>query len=241
MVMDFLPDLITIVEWATLILAFVMMASGLPICLNMYRNKSTANVPYLLFLVVEFVCNLGLQYAIAVGNTTLIILNAVSAIVWGTYIGVYILVSKSKSKPLAMLFSVVGLFCAHIYYLTTVPSNEYLPTIGKYMMVWCTSIGIIPAGEIYTIIQEKSTNCCNMSMMIGGTLNASVMCFYGYLMNDIYISLPTVPGLLVNFIKIILIFRYGLPSGQSDINQISKDADDKVHNGKTGETLRRRK
>ncbi|CAG5134491.1 unnamed protein product [Candidula unifasciata] len=244
MALDFVPDLLTVVEASTVLVAFVMMGSGLPICLNMYKRRSTENVPYILFLISVFLSLLGLQYGILMGNKLLILINLAGVVVWGAYTAIFILVSSPKSQPLFRLLAVIGLYLAHLYYLSTLPSTDHLSTVGKYMMVWCLIISIVPAGEIYTIIQTKSTNCCDLSLLCGGTLNVTVWCLYGFLVNDINIYFPTIPGLLISLIKIALLLLYGLPSSQSIREKAPRkeSIDAKAINGKSADdTLRQRK
>uniref|UniRef100_A0A0B7A730 Sugar transporter SWEET n=1 Tax=Arion vulgaris TaxID=1028688 RepID=A0A0B7A730_9EUPU len=230
--MDFLPDLLTVVEWATVVVTFIMMASGMPVCVSMYKKRSVANVPYLLFLISTFVSSLGLQYGILIGNSTLTLINVVSVCVWGAYVSTYILVSKSKVTPLLKLLAVAGLYSAHLYYLTILPSNDVVLTVGKYLLFWCTILCVIPANEIVTMVQEKSTKCCNLPLLFGGTLSGVVWYLYGYLMDDATIYFPNIPALLVSSVKFFLMFIYGLPSKQTAKNSssaVTRDSQNNVH------------
>ncbi|BFY98472.1 hypothetical protein BsWGS_01512 [Bradybaena similaris] len=206
------PYLMTVVEWATVIVTFILMGSGLPVCVTMYKRRSVANVPYLLFLISEFVSIIGLHYGILMTNTTLIIINAVAVLVWGAYVAIYILVSKSKSTPVLKLVAVVGMYLAHFYYLTVLKESDVVPTLGSYLLIWCTILCVIPVEEVVTMVQEKSTKCCDLPLLFGGTLSAFVWFLYGYLLNDANIYFPNVPALVISSIKFILMFVYGLPS-----------------------------
>ncbi|CAG5115390.1 unnamed protein product [Candidula unifasciata] len=206
------PGLLSVVEWATVIVTFIMMGSGLPVCVSMYKNKSIANVPYLLFLISTFVSFLGLHYGILITNNALIVINGVAVLVWGAYVVVYILVSKSKLTPMLKLIAVVGLYAAHFHYLTELPKSDVVPVLGSYLLIWCTILCVIPADEIVTMVKEKSTNCCNLQLLFGGTLNGFVWFLYGFLLNDANIYFPNIPALIISGIKFLLMFLYGLPS-----------------------------
>jgi uncharacterized protein with PQ loop repeat len=246
--MEFLPDLITVVEWATVAVTFIMMASGLPVCLSMYKQRSTTNVPYLLFLVSALVSSLGLQYGILLHNNTLTLINVVAVLVWGTYVIVYILVSKSKTTPLIKLVAVIGIYSAHLYYLTTLSATDVIPTVGKYLLVWCTILCIVPAQEIVTMVEEKSTNCCDLPLLFGGTLNAGVWYLYGILVGDANIYLPNIPALFVSAVKFLLMFLYGLPAPKTTTKKLNniKGRENILNNNvkntkKTSDRVRQRK
>ncbi|BFZ01514.1 hypothetical protein BsWGS_04553 [Bradybaena similaris] len=246
MAADISSILFTVVETSTVLVTFVMMASGLPACLNMYKRRSTANVPYLLFLISVFLSTLGLQYGIMMGNKTLVLINMVGVIVWGSYIAIYILVSKPKSQPVFRLLAVIALYLAHLYYLTTLPSADRVSTVGKYMLTWCLMISLVQAGEIFTIVRTKSTKGCDVSLLCGATLNVTVWFLYGFLVNDINIYFPTIPGLLISLIKIALILLYGLPSGEpiaegAPSDDTSRKNQAQVLNGNYADSVRQRK
>lgn len=207
-----LPSLITIVEWSTIGVTFIMMGSGIPLCLKMIKKKATENVPYSMFLILSFVSLLSLQYALLIENKTLTFINVTASLVWGFYICVYNYVSKHKSKPLLQLFVMAGLYSSHYYYLTIVPPADVIPTLGKYLLFWVTVLSLLPALDFITIFKEKSTRCCDLPMLLGGTLNGGVWYLYGMLMNDINIYFPAIPGLLVSALKFSLMIVYGPPS-----------------------------
>ncbi|CAL1526580.1 unnamed protein product [Lymnaea stagnalis] len=207
-----IPALITIVEWSTIAVTFIMMGSGIPLCVNMLKKKTTDNVPYLMFLILSFVSLLSLQYALLIKNNTLTFINVTASLVWGFYVCVYNFVSKNKSKPLLQLLVLAGLYSSHYYYLTIVPPADVVPTLGSYLLFWVTVLSLLPALDFITIFKEKSTRCCDLPMLLGGTLNGGVWYLYGILMNDINIYFPAIPGLLVSALKFGLMIVYGPPS-----------------------------
>ncbi|XP_005099449.1 sugar transporter SWEET1 isoform X1 [Aplysia californica] len=215
-------DFVTIVEWATVVVTFVMIGSGSPICINMYKQKSTRNVPYLLFLISAFVSTVSLQYGLVIKNSVLILINVVAVLVWGLYISVYILVSKSKTLPLVKLMSVVLLYWGHLLYLESVPKKDVISTLGVFLIVWCVVAYLIPALDILTMVREKSAASCDLSLLLGGTLSASVWYLYGVLVEDVNIYLPCIIGLVVSGIKFFLMLLYRSGPKKSTTTEFSK-------------------
>lgn len=203
-------NLLTIVEWATIVVTFIVLGSGLPVCINMYKTGSTKNVPYPLFLVYCFVNLLSLKYAIYNSNSTLMTISVVSLAVFGTYIAIFLAVSKSKGGPFTTLTGIIAVYLAHVYYLTMLPSENVVPTIGLYMRLWCTILALLPAMDVVTMLREQSSEACDMPILIATTINASVWYLYGSLSNDINIWAPNVPALILCIIKFILVLYFNL-------------------------------
>ncbi|XP_059154191.1 uncharacterized protein LOC131939728 [Physella acuta] len=204
--------LLSIVEYATIGVSFIMMGSGVPGCVKMYKTKETKNVPLSMYLIFALINLLSLQYGKLLQNSTLILINVVGLSVWGTCIFIYILVSNPKTTPLLKLFTLIGLYMSKMYYLSIIPQTEVVPTLGSYLMFWCIMLSVIPVLEIIKIVSERSATCCDKSIMFGATLSASVWCSYGVLISDINIYAPNFLGLVINGIKIILVFVFGTQS-----------------------------
>ncbi|GFR64899.1 sugar transporter SWEET [Elysia marginata] len=210
-----MSSLLVIVEWSTVVVSLVMMASGLPGCLKMYKERSTRNVPYVMFLLLVIVSALSLQYALMIQNKALILLNLVSVLVWGFYCAIYVVVSQAKTKAVLKFLAVMGLYTGNIYYLRIIPTKAVLPALGNYLIVWCTVVYVIPLEDVITMIREKSNNSCDMSLLSAGTLSGVVWSFYGYLLKDSAILVPSLVGLAVSLVKLIVYFYCEL-SGASN-------------------------
>ncbi|KAK0060222.1 sugar transporter SWEET1-like isoform X1 [Biomphalaria pfeifferi] len=202
-------DLVTIVGWATILVTFVMMGSGIPACLRMLKNKTTENVPYALFLLFAFVGLLGFQYAMLIENKTLAFINLTSVMVWGAYASIYLYVTKQKTQAVKYFLVAVILYAAQYLYLNQFPQSEVTETLGFFMLICCLLLNILPAVDCVTILKEKSGDCCDLSMLLGGTLCAITWCLYGSLVKNFNIYFPSIPGLLISIVKLILVVYYG--------------------------------
>lgn len=201
-----MSSLLVIVEWSTVVVTLVMMASGLPGCLKMYKKKDTRNVPYLMFLLLAIVSALSLQYALMIQNKALTLLNLVSVLVWGAYCAIYILVSQAKTTAVLKFLAVIGIYSGNMYYLRIIPTKAILPTLGNYLIVWCIIVYVIPLEDVMIMIREKSNESCDMALLSAGTLSGVVWTFYGYLLNDNAIFIPSLVNLAVNLVKFIVYF-----------------------------------
>ncbi|GFO30670.1 sugar transporter sweet [Plakobranchus ocellatus] len=201
--------LLTIVEWSTVGMTLAMMASGLPGCLKMYRQRNASNAPYLLFIIFTVVSALSLQYALMIQNNALVLLNVVSVLVWSLYCAIYLLVCQDKSIAMLKLCGLAGLYSANVYYLRVIPASTVLPTLGKYLTVWCIVVYVLPLKDVLIMIRAKSNKSCDMAMLVSSMLSGAVWSFYGYLLNDSAIFIPSLVGVAVSGIKFYVYFLYG--------------------------------
>ncbi|KAK3770511.1 hypothetical protein RRG08_004222 [Elysia crispata] len=212
-----MSNLLVIVEWSTVVVTLVMMASGLPGCLKMYKERSTGNVPYVMFLLLAIVSALSLQYAMMIQNNALVLLNVVAVLVWGFYCATYIVVSQPKTMAVLKFLAVMGIYSGNVYYLRIIPTKAVLPTLSNYLIVWCIIAYVIPLEDVMTMIREKSNKSCDMALLSAGTLSGAVWTFYGYLLTDNAIFVPSLVALAVSIVKFIVYFFYDLqrPQGKA--------------------------
>lgn len=67
----------------------------------------------------------------------------------------------------------------------------------------------MPAFDIPKMVKDKSAASCDIPLLIGGSLSASVWYLYGVLVDDINIYFPSIPALIISGIKFFLLFLYG--------------------------------
>ncbi|XP_005099450.1 bidirectional sugar transporter SWEET9 isoform X2 [Aplysia californica] len=124
--------------------------------------------------------------------------------------------------PLVKLMSVVLLYWGHLLYLESVPKKDVISTLGVFLIVWCVVAYLIPALDILTMVREKSAASCDLSLLLGGTLSASVWYLYGVLVEDVNIYLPCIIGLVVSGIKFFLMLLYRSGPKKSTTTEFSK-------------------
>ncbi|XP_076443455.1 sugar transporter SWEET1-like [Babylonia areolata] len=203
-------ELLYFVELVTTGVTFLNMASGIPVCLTMYRTGSTHNVPYVLFLVSAINSTLALYYGVLVSNTTFILINIVGFLLWGVYIFVYISVSKSKRKPLYQLLASVVMVAAHAVYLRLVtPTPPVLTnTLGVFVFVWAVLLLLTPVLDIIEIVKQGTSAGSDVFLMLGGTVCCVAWLVYGYLLDDVFVYGPNILGLAVNGVKLTTMAAY---------------------------------
>ncbi|ESP01253.1 hypothetical protein LOTGIDRAFT_157427 [Lottia gigantea] len=206
-------ELMTAVEYWTTAVTFLMMASGLPPCYNMYKNKSTKNIPFIFFLISEMNSLFGACYGTLSGNYIVFIINVVGFLLWGFYIIVYVFVSKTKVRSIGMVLIMMIVCGSHLKYVSTFTQHKEMTSmLGQILFVWSIILLLTPALDIIAVIQQGTSEGMSVSLLIGCALSSLSWLLYGYMLKDLYIYGPNIPGTVVNIGKFIALFCYKKPS-----------------------------
>jgi solute carrier family 50 protein (sugar transporter) len=204
-------EVISIMEAITLVVTLLMFISGLPPCLEMYRTKSTKNVPYHIFLMAAVGCFGMFHYGLMVGNNILIFLNVVGAALQSLYVYLYLSVVLSKSKPLFYLL-IAFLYEAVLYTYVfghLVGHSERAEMIGYCSSLLTTVMLLLPIVEVYDNVCNKNADGMPIIMLVGGLACGTCWLVYGLMLNDPNIYAPNIPGIVITLLKFLMIFLYG--------------------------------
>ncbi|XP_046551527.1 sugar transporter SWEET1-like isoform X1 [Haliotis rubra] len=203
-------DFFHIVEWSTIIFTILMMMSGIPPCVSMYKTQETKNIPFFFFLICLMNSMIGLYYGVLIDNGMLKMLNILGTALWGIYIFVYILVAQVKSDAVSKVTGMFALFLSHVVYLVYIVQrhDEMVAWLGSMLFVWTNVLVIVPAWDIVEVVRRKSSEGVSVSVLMGGLMCSFVWLLYGYLLNDFNIYAPNIPGVIINVTRLVLLIAY---------------------------------
>ncbi|XP_062961101.1 sugar transporter SWEET1 isoform X2 [Cynocephalus volans] len=155
--------------------------------------------------------NLGwLSYGALKGDWTLIVVNAVGAVLQTLYILVYLHYCPRKRAVLLQTATLLGvLLLGYSYFWLLVPDlRARLQQLGLLCSVFTISMYLSPLADLAKVIQTKSTQCLSFSLTIATLLTSASWFFYGFRLRDPYIMVPNFPGILTSFIRLWLFWKY---------------------------------
>jgi len=211
-------EFIKIMETVTLLVTVGMFMTGISPCLKMYKTKSTKNVPFPIFLLSAVSCLGMFHYGIMMGNPILIFLNSVGAVLQSLYVSMYLLVVKSKTKPLfCLVLAVIYDIVLYTYlYMVLQVDSERADKIGMCSSLITTCIMCLPALEVVQNVRQKNADGMPYIMLVGGMCCSSCWLIYGMMLNDPNIYTPNIPGLLIGSAKLSMIYLYGNSHSKDD-------------------------
>uniref|UniRef100_A0A8B9XRA0 Sugar transporter SWEET1 n=1 Tax=Bos mutus grunniens TaxID=30521 RepID=A0A8B9XRA0_BOSMU len=151
-----------------------------------------------------------LSYGALKGNWTLIIVNAVGAVLQTLYILVYLHYCHRKRAVLLQTTTLLGvLVLGFAYFWLLVPDPEMrLQHLGLFCSVFTISMYLSPLADLAKVIRTKSTQRLSFSLTIATLLTSASWTLYGFRLRDPYIVVPNLPGILTSFIRFWLFWKY---------------------------------
>ncbi|XP_070253691.1 sugar transporter SWEET1 isoform X3 [Myotis yumanensis] len=191
------------------------LLSGVSDLRHMWMTRRVDSVQFLPFLTTD-VNNLSwLGYGTLKGDGTLIVVNAVGAVLQTLYILVYLHYCPRKGVELLQTAALLGVLVLGFgYFWLLVPNIEArLQQLGLFCSVFTISMYLSPLTDLARVIQTKSTQRLSFSLTIATLLTSASWTLYGFRLSDPYImplrfQVPNVPGILTSFIRLWLFWKY---------------------------------
>ncbi|KAI8480292.1 PREDICTED: sugar transporter SWEET1-like [Branchiostoma belcheri] len=201
---------IEVVSTVCLVFTLCMFSAGIPDCWRMWRTRSTQNVPFLPFLVTCINNLIWLYYGLWRQDSTLIIVNAVGALLQSICMFTYMVTSKQKSRPMSQIVVGVALLTTLYLYLTIAITSHTvlvdrlgLAGAGITILMYTS-----PMMELVTVIRTKSTRSISRPLTVATFFASSLWFYYGYLLQDPYVQVPNLPGIISSIARFFLFWRY---------------------------------
>nr|XP_042135299.1 sugar transporter SWEET1 isoform X2 [Peromyscus maniculatus bairdii] len=193
----------SVLSGACVLFTLGMFSTGLSDLRHMQRTRSVDSIQFLPFLTTD-VNNLGwLSYGVLKGDGTLIIVNAVGAVLQTLYILAYLHYSPQKCCVNETSFKPL------------VKERETAVKAGIKadfpIRAWTKTGCSNPRREMSVlakIIQTKSTQRLSFSLTIATLLSSTSWSIYGFRLRDPYITVPNLPGILTSLIRLGLFCKY---------------------------------
>ncbi|KAG3281719.1 sugar transporter SWEET1 isoform X3 [Ictidomys tridecemlineatus] len=200
----------TLLSGACVLFTLGMFSTGLSDLKHMQMTRSVDSVQFLPFLTTDINNLSWLSYGVLKGDGTLIVVNAIGAVLQTLYILVYLHFSPQKRAVLLQTATLLGvLLMGYGYFWLLVPNQEaQLQQLGLFCSVFTISMYLSPLADLAKVIRTKSTQCLSFSLTIATLLTSSSWSLYGFRLKDPYIMVPNLPGILTSFIRLWLFWKY---------------------------------
>ncbi|XP_044528522.1 sugar transporter SWEET1 isoform X1 [Gracilinanus agilis] len=216
--METVAALDTLLSGACLLFTLCMFSTGLSDLRHMQTTRSVTNIQFLPFLTTDVNCpfsltcsNLSwLSYGLLKGDKTLIVVNALGALLQTLYILTYLHYCPRKRTVLLQTAALLGLLLlGYSYFQLLVPDwTTRLRQLGLFCSIFTISMYLSPLADLIKIIQTKSTQCLSFSLTVATLLASASWTLYGFHLSDLYIMVPNIPGIITSLIRLGLFWKY---------------------------------
>ncbi|XP_003415167.1 sugar transporter SWEET1 isoform X1 [Loxodonta africana] len=200
----------SLLSGACVLFTLGMFSTGLSDLRHMRVTRSVDSVQFLPFLTTD-VNNLSwLSYGVLKQDGTLIIVNAVGAVLQTLYILVYLHYCPRKQALLLQTAALLGvLLMGYGYFWLMVPDPDtQLHQLGLFCSVFTISMYFSPLADLANVIKTQSTQRLSYSLTIATLLSSASWTLYGFRLRDLYIMVPNLPGIFTSLIRLWLFRKY---------------------------------
>nr|CAB3266296.1 sugar transporter SWEET1 [Phallusia mammillata] len=188
----------------------VMFATGIPQCLQMFRQKKTANIPFLPYLMTNVNNVSWIIYGQMTNNFTVLFVNVVGSSLQSIYMAVHTFYCDSKKKQVTQ--SLTAGLCVFVGWIVVTYGFESLSVSINITGFVCCIITILmfasPLAEINTVITEQSTARISFPLTVASFLCGGSWTLFGMLLGDSFIVVPNALGVVTSVIRFFLFHKY---------------------------------
>ncbi|XP_057280091.1 sugar transporter SWEET1 isoform X1 [Pezoporus wallicus] len=187
-----------------------MFGTGLSDLRQMLATRSVENIQFLPFLTTD-VNNLSwLGYGCLKQDWTLIAVNTIGAALQTLYILVYLYYSPAKRAVLLQSLALLAVLATGYGYFTLVvgDTRTRLARLGLFCSAFTISMYLSPLADLARVVRSRSTRCLSFPLAVTTCLASSSWTLYGLQLQDPYITVPNVPGIVTSVVRFWLFWRY---------------------------------
>ncbi|XP_048684534.1 sugar transporter SWEET1 isoform X1 [Caretta caretta] len=151
-----------------------------------------------------------LSYGCLKQDWTLITVNAIGAALQTLYILVYLYFSPEKRRVLLQSVALLGVLTLGFCYfnLLTPDVDVRLAHLGLFCSVFTISMYLSPLAVLAKVIRTRSTRCLSFPLTVATFLASASWTLYGLQLNDLYIMVPNVPGIVTSILRLWLFWQF---------------------------------
>lgn len=208
-------ELLLLLSWACIVFTVGMFSTGLSDLKKMRETKSTDNIQFLPFLTT-CLNNLGwLYYGLLKRDQTIVFVNVIGAALQMLYIIVFIHYTKQKKPFLSQaMFAGAVLAGGWFYFSVFLPEGDTrLHQLGLTCSAITVSMYLSPLTDLVNIVRSGNVQCLSFPLTVATFLTSTSWVLYGLQLDDYYIVVPNMPGILTSIIRFYLFWRFSPTSG----------------------------
>ncbi|KAI1697484.1 sugar efflux transporter for intercellular exchange domain-containing protein [Ditylenchus destructor] len=188
---------------------------GIPICLQIWRRKSTEDITGFPFIMGFLVGTFWLRYGLLKLDLTMITVNMVGMAFMFLYLMIYVYYTKSKALILFELIVVFGIICTMLV-LVKIYGMAIINLLGFACMTFTIINFGAPLAGVAVVFKKKTCENLPLPLCTATLLVSAQWCLYGCLTHDIYITITNSAGVLLALLQISLFLVFPrIPGGRA--------------------------
>jgi len=185
-----------------------------PICRDIIKNKSTKNVDPIPFIGGMAMSILMIKNGLLMNDPNIIPVNIFGFVLNLIYFLVYYYYTDNSS-PLFSMLKKAALFTGVLWGYTIIENEKLIEyRFGIILTVLMLALIGSPLFSLSDIIKNKDASILPFPMISSGAVVGFLWLIYGLLIDNIFIKVQNVVGLVLCLIQLGLIFKYPKPESK---------------------------
>lgn len=201
-------SVIEFVATGALISTLGLYLTEVPLLHALLKEQKTDSVQFSAILMNLINNILALYYAFLTNSDVLKTTNSFGICIHLLICGASITVNPKRRGPILQLIgAAVFIWSCHYYSATFVTENARIDTLGIISSTVCSLAYVTPVLAVIEAQNSGAVELISLPISCGSLLCSSSWLLYGVLLNDIYIQLPNIPGIIVSLAALYVVFQ----------------------------------
>ncbi|KAI6207143.1 Sugar transporter SWEET [Aphelenchoides besseyi] len=218
-------SLLTVLSLTAIVTTVSLFFCGIPICIEIWRRKSTNEISGFPFLMGFLGGMMWLRYGFLKSDSTMITVNCVGVVMMAAYLIFYTCYSDSKVSILSKIAVVIVLILTMLV-LVEIYGMAIIDPLGFVSMTFNIINFGAPLAGVQIVLKKRSVESLPLPLCTANLLVSSQWCLYGVLVSDIYIMIPNGAGVVLALVQMSLFLIFPRqPGGRAPLASCFKCLD----------------
>ncbi|VDO38611.1 unnamed protein product [Onchocerca flexuosa] len=191
---------------------------GIPICVNIWKRRSTKDISAVPFLMGVLGAAYWLRYGLIKMDYTMIAVNIFAATLMGIYLTFYYFMTEKKLWISIEVCAVIFLISLMLL-LVQLFGHGIIHPLGFTCMTFNILNFGAPLAGLKVVLRQRNCETLPLPLCIANLLVSSQWALYGVLISDIYIIIPNAIGMILAMIQIALFLVFPMKQGRLSLVQ----------------------
>ncbi|KAL5287905.1 swt-4 family protein [Megaselia abdita] len=203
-------DFTSTLETCAVITTVLQFLSGLPICQQYARNKSTGDSSGFPFICGFLSCSLWLRYGTFTNENIVVYVNIIGAVLMFAYSLTYYVFTINKRNFVKQFVGAVLALCFSIYLTMGVEEDPKvaIDTLGYICCIVTVCFFAAPLTVLLHVIRTKSAESLPLPLIATSFVVSLEWLIYGIIIKDPFIQLPNFLGCILSLSQLSLFVCY---------------------------------
>ncbi|XP_076328172.1 sugar transporter SWEET1-like isoform X2 [Tachypleus tridentatus] len=203
-------DFKTILRNAATVCTVASFCSGMFVCQNIWKKRSTVDISPFPFLTGVLCGVLWLRYGLFIRDSAVIVVNVIGLTFQTIYVLWYYIFTLNRQTLHKQLLGVAVILLGLFYYLVYITKGKDEATFASGLMASGASLAFCaaPLSSMAEVLKTQSVKMLPFPIILTTFVMTSLWFLYGFMLNDKFIQVPNLIGAMLAGFQLFLFIIY---------------------------------